>query len=86
AVDNLLRPIVVGRDAKLPDLVVLVSVLGGISLFGAVGLLLGPLLASWVDTALEIYRRAFADWLPVEVEDGDEPPNESPNRSDKGRR
>jgi len=84
--DNLLHPIVVGRDAKLPDLVVLVSVLGGISLFGAVGLLLGPLLASWVDTALEIYRRAFADWLPVEVEDGDEPPNESPNRSDKGRR
>lgn len=86
AVDNLLRPIVVGRDAKLPDLVVLVSVLGGISLFGAVGLLLGPLLASWVDTALEIYRRAFADWLPVEVEDADEPPTESPNDSEKGRR
>ena len=64
SVDNLLRPLVVGRDARLPDLVVLVSVLGGIAAFGAIGLVLGPILAALVDTQLEIYRRAFAAYLP----------------------
>lgn len=64
SVDNLLRPLVVGREARLPDLVVLVSVLGGIAAFGAIGLVLGPILAALVDTQLEIYRRAFAERLP----------------------
>lgn len=63
SVDNLLRPMLVGRDTKLPDLIVLVSVLGGIGAFGAVGILLGPLLAGLLDTALEIYRRVFTDSL-----------------------
>jgi predicted PurR-regulated permease PerM len=63
-VDNILRPIIVGRDAKLPDLVVLVSILGGIGMFGVMGIVLGPILAAILDTMLGIYRRAFAQWLP----------------------
>jgi predicted PurR-regulated permease PerM len=63
-VDNILRPRIVGRDAKLPDLVVLVSILGGIATFGIVGILLGPIIAAMLDTLLGIYRRAFARWLP----------------------
>jgi predicted PurR-regulated permease PerM len=63
-VDNILRPMIVGRDAKLPDLVVLVSILGGITTFGAVGIILGPIVAAMLDTLLGIYRRAFAQWLP----------------------
>jgi predicted PurR-regulated permease PerM len=63
-VDNVLRPLIVGRDARLPDLVVLVSILGGIGVFGAVGILVGPIIAAMVDTLLNIYRRAFAAWLP----------------------
>lgn len=63
-VDNLLRPLIVGRDAKLPDLVILVAILGGIATFGAVGIILGPIIAAVLDTVLNIYRRTFADHLP----------------------
>jgi predicted PurR-regulated permease PerM len=62
-VDNILRPAVVGRDAKLPDLLILVSILGGLSLFGASGILIGPILAAIVVTALEIYRHMFSTEL-----------------------
>lgn len=50
--DNVLRPILVGRDTGIPDWIILVSTLGGISLVGFSGIVLGPLvaglfLASW---------------------------------------
>jgi predicted PurR-regulated permease PerM len=44
-VDNILRPILVGRDTQMPDLLVLVSTFGGLAAFGAVGLVLGPVIA-----------------------------------------
>lgn len=52
SVDNVLRPILVGRDTGIPDWIILVSTLGGISLVGFSGIVLGPLvaglfLASW---------------------------------------
>lgn len=65
SVDNILRPAIVGRDTKLPDLLILVATLGGIIMFGPVGILLGPILASLLDTVINIYRRAFDDWLPA---------------------
>ena len=51
-VDNLLRPVLVGKDAKMPSYLVLVSSLGGIGVFGVNGVVIGPLvaalfLASW---------------------------------------
>lgn len=45
-VDNLLRPILVGRDTKLPDYIVLISTLGGISLLGVNGFVMGPVIAA----------------------------------------
>jgi len=45
-VDNVLRPILVGQDIKMPDYLVLVSTLGGISVFGVVGFVLGPMIAA----------------------------------------
>lgn len=45
-VDNLLRPILVGREARIPDYVVLISTLGGIELFGFSGLIVGPMIAA----------------------------------------
>ncbi len=50
--DNVLRPILVGRDTGIPDWIILVTTLGGISLVGLSGIVLGPLvaglfLASW---------------------------------------
>ena len=44
--DNVLRPILVGRDTKLPDYVVLFSTIGGLSLMGVTGFVLGPLIAA----------------------------------------
>ena len=63
SIDNFLRPVLVGRDTKMPDLLILLSTLGGVALFGATGLVLGPILAALFLTVLAIYSEAFADWL-----------------------
>ncbi|KAK0366427.1 MAG: AI-2E family transporter [Pseudomonadota bacterium] len=45
-VDNLLRPILVGRDTRIPDYVVLITTLGGLQLFGFNGIVIGPVIAA----------------------------------------
>ncbi|AVU76311.1 AI-2E family transporter [Pseudomonas sp. FP1154] len=45
-VDNFLRPILVGKDTKMPDYMVLVSTLGGLAVFGLNGFVIGPLIAA----------------------------------------
>jgi predicted PurR-regulated permease PerM len=45
-VDNVLRPILVGKDTKLPDYVVLLSTLGGMAIFGLNGFVIGPVIAA----------------------------------------
>jgi predicted PurR-regulated permease PerM len=61
-VDNLLRPILIGSRLRLPMLLLLFSIIGGMNLFGVVGLILGPvifaLLASLLDLYLQEYRNA----------------------------
>ena len=44
-IDNVLRPILVGRDTGIPDWLILVTTLGGIALFGLSGIVIGPLVA-----------------------------------------
>lgn len=44
-VDNVLRPILVGKDTKLPDYMVLITTIGGLTLFGLNGFVIGPLIA-----------------------------------------
>lgn len=63
-VDNILRPRIVGEETRLPDLVVLVAILGGIGAFGALGIIVGPIIAAVFFVILEIYRATFADMLP----------------------
>jgi predicted PurR-regulated permease PerM len=63
-VDNFLRPWLVGKDTKLSDLLVLVATLGGISLFGVMGFVIGPIVAALFVTIWEIYGEAFRDVLP----------------------
>lgn len=62
--DNALRPLLVGRDAKLPDLLILLSTIGGLMLFGATGMVIGPIIAALFVTVWEIYGTTFADVLP----------------------
>jgi predicted PurR-regulated permease PerM len=45
-VDNLLRPVLVGRDTRMPDYLVLLSTLGGLGLFGVSGFVIGPVIAA----------------------------------------
>lgn len=45
-VDNVLRPVLVGKDTKMPDYVVLISTLGGITVFGLNGFVIGPVIAA----------------------------------------
>ena len=58
-IDNLLSPVIVSNRINLPPLVILFSVLGGISLFGPVGILVGPLTISLLYTLISIYRNEF---------------------------
>lgn len=62
--DNVLRPVLVGRDAKMPDLMILLSTLGGLMLFGATGIVIGPIIAALFITVWEIYGSTFASVLP----------------------
>jgi predicted PurR-regulated permease PerM len=45
-VDNILRPILVGKDTRMPDYLVLVATLGGIVIFGLNGFVIGPVIAA----------------------------------------
>ncbi|WP_395062764.1 AI-2E family transporter [Paraburkholderia silvatlantica] len=46
AVDNVLRPVLVGKDTRLPDWVILIATVGGMSVFGINGFVIGPLIAA----------------------------------------
>jgi len=54
-VDNVLRPILVGKDIRLPDYLVLVSTLGGLTLFGLSGFVAGPLIAALFIVAWDLF-------------------------------
>ncbi|MFO7704109.1 MAG: AI-2E family transporter [Halopseudomonas sp.] len=56
--DNILRPQLVGKDLKLPDYVVLISTLGGLSLFGLNGFVIGPMIAALFIAAWSLFADA----------------------------
>lgn len=60
-VDNLLSPYVVSGKINIPPLLILISVLGGISLLGPIGILVGPLTLSLLYTLISIYKNEFKE-------------------------
>jgi predicted PurR-regulated permease PerM len=62
-VDNLMRPRLVGQETGMHDLIVFFSTLGGIAMFGAMGFIVGPMLAAVFLTLLDIYSEEFKDDL-----------------------
>jgi predicted PurR-regulated permease PerM len=62
--DNLIRPRLVGKDTQMHDLFILFGTLGGIGMFGIIGIIIGPIIAALFVTIWEIYGEAFADYLP----------------------
>jgi predicted PurR-regulated permease PerM len=65
-VDNILRPILVGRDTKMPDYLVLLSTLGGLALFGINGFVIGPLIAGLFIAFWGIFMREINLMVPEE--------------------
>lgn len=54
-IDNILRPILVGKDTQMPDYVVLISTLGGMALFGLNGFIIGPVIAALFIAAWDLF-------------------------------
>jgi predicted PurR-regulated permease PerM len=57
--DNVLRPMLVGRDTQMPDLLVMLTNFGGLTLFGATGLLVGPLIGAMFMTVWKLWGSAM---------------------------
>jgi len=64
SLDNVLRPILVGKDTKMHELMIFFGTLGGIMMFGIAGIFIGPLIASLFVTIWELYGVTFSDYLP----------------------
>ena len=68
-IDNVLRPKLVGKGAQMPDLMILLSTLGGLAMFGISGIITGPIIAALFITVWDIYGKAFKDYLvPVSLD------------------
>jgi predicted PurR-regulated permease PerM len=63
-IDNMLRPKLVGKDAEMPDLLILLGTLGGLFFFGPIGFIIGPLVCGLFLTVWDIYGVTFKDILP----------------------
>ena len=55
-IDNVLRPILVGRDTGIPDWLILVTTLGGLGIFGLSGIVIGPLVVGLFLAGWQIFR------------------------------
>jgi predicted PurR-regulated permease PerM len=66
SIDNVIRPRIVGQGAKLHDLVIFFSSLGGIATFGVMGFIVGPVIAALFVAVLDIYGKEFEAQLGAE--------------------
>jgi len=69
SVDNFLRPKLVGEKTRLHELLIFFSVLGGLQVFGVIGLVLGPVVVAITIALLDVLRQA--DGSPREGQDED---------------
>ncbi|MEM6785760.1 MAG: AI-2E family transporter [Bacteroidota bacterium] len=71
--DNVLRPILVGRDTQMPDYLILLSTLGGLAVFGLSGVVIGPVIAALFLSVWEMFVEEYGD-----ADDVQDPPSTSP--------
>ena len=60
-VDNLLRPLLVGRDTRMPDYLILLSTLGGLTAFGIAGIVIGPIIAAFFLSVWEMAEEEYSN-------------------------
>jgi predicted PurR-regulated permease PerM len=66
-IDNLLYPILVGKRLRLHTVPVFFAIVGGLAVFGAAGIILGPVILALTDAILEVWRRRTAHGRPAEA-------------------
>ncbi len=59
--DNLLKPLIIGKKAKLPTFFLFLAILGGIKAYGFLGILFGPVVVTLLTAFVQIYREEFAN-------------------------
>lgn len=64
SIDNLMRPRLIGHGAGIHDLLIFFTTIGGISVFGVLGFIIGPVIAALLKTLLDIYRTGIT--IPTE--------------------
>ena len=74
-IDNLLRPILVGRDTRLPDYLILLATLGGLAGFGLAGIIIGPIIAAFFISVWHMAEQEFNADAVAQVP-APEPPTE----------
>lgn len=62
-VDNILRPYLIGKETEMPDMIITISILGGLSLFGITGLVIGPVIAGFFITMWHLFEEKYQDNL-----------------------
>ena len=65
-VDNILRPVLVGKDTKMPDYIVLISTLGGMALFGLTGFVIGPVIAALFMASWDLFAPSAETDAPTQ--------------------
>jgi predicted PurR-regulated permease PerM len=83
-IDNILLPRLVGRDAGMHELLVFISTIGGLSVFGIMGFVIGPIIAAMFMTILDVYSIEFRQHLEkkpavITAPGGSETSNEKPS-------
>ena len=74
-VDNVLRPLLVGRETQMPDYLVLLATLGGLAVFGVSGFVIGPVIAAFFLTVWGMFAREHA---AEELLEGERPTTQAP--------
>jgi len=72
-IDNFLRPILVPRAARLDSALMLLAVFAGIAMFGAWGIVIGPVLMIVIVTTISVYLAVYKG-VPMELPEDDEKP------------
>jgi predicted PurR-regulated permease PerM len=59
--DNFLKPLLIGRKAKIPSFLLFIGILGGLQVYGFLGIFFGPLVVTLLAAFVQIYREEYAD-------------------------
>ncbi len=59
SIDNFLKPLLIGNRLRLPILILFFSILGGLKLFGIIGLILGPMIVTLLMALLDLYMKDY---------------------------